>query len=504
MTASGLPTSRLKSQRLNHIDRRANSTQRSACQHKESGAACEEVSIKEPTNNASAATPSYASPVDASSSQVLLDSDSDNDETPAMTSANELVEESDEEHSDNEDDSQGGTSNDANESASKRPRVSTEAEEKANAFWSNLQLKFAQPADNDKKRKARLLQIPVGKKTSKKKQGSRKADVSQKTLRKRPDQFKGEGYIILDSQLYCEFCKTNIGSSMTQCNQHRNCNEHKVNKVKESDDKAEEREYKRAIMQFQKEVKEDTGREVQGLVQIGNKTQIFRAEALDQFIKAGIPVKKLNKLRRWLERRCGLTLTADNHMQATYLPPLRMKEQSAIRKEFDEQDVGVSYDGTTHNGESFSITARFCDEDAHCSVLCLRVRWYRGSMSNEEISAAVITEPVQYAHIPLVNVLDINNDSCSPNIVAYEETLSKVMPYADHDPCCPHTGCHTGEAMNTPILKEFYNDYNEILVSQTMLECISEKNAGRQHKRRVQASDGGLSKVLWRHPSTRI
>ena len=80
-------------------------------------------------------------------------------------------------------------------------------------------------------------------------------------------------------------------------------------------------------------------------------------------------------------------------------------------------------------------------------------------MNNEKISSKMISDPVQYGGIPLNNTLDLPYDSAAPNLLSYESTLSSVMPYADPEQCCPHTGNHTGERFDTPTMDDFLKDY---------------------------------------------
>ena len=80
-----------------------------------------------------------------------------------------------------------------------------------------------------------------------------------------------------------------------------------------------------------------------------------RAECLEETLKAGIPVYKIDKLRPYLERRMGISLTRSDELSATFIPPLKLKEEKLLRDEFKDEYVGVYSDGTTHCGESHGI-----------------------------------------------------------------------------------------------------------------------------------------------------
>ena len=120
-------------------------------------------------------------------------------------------------------------------------------------------------------------------------------------------------------------------------------------------------------------------------------TQVARAECLEETLKAGIPVFKVDKLRPWLEKRMGVSLTQSNNLVQAYLPPLKLKEHKTLMSEFRGELIGVYHDGTTHNGESFCIVFRACKSGFVFKVCCVRVHWLRGSMSADQISATLIT-----------------------------------------------------------------------------------------------------------------
>ena len=323
--------------------------------------------------------------------------------------------------------------------------------------------KLRQPAprETDSKRKrATLVAAHLKKRGSLKKQGTRKNDVKLETLKKRPSEYPGNGFIVSAGQLFCSGCHKNIGSSKQAARQHINTEEHKTGLKKTKARDKNRDKIMAAITDFEKEVAEENdGVRVAGLVDVPKETQTFRAEVLEEFLKAGIAAQKTDRLRNFLQRRCGMTLVAADKLLSTYLQPLRIKEKKTFREEVDGQDVGIANDGTTHCGESHAWTARWCTEDIDLHTRVGGVRWFRGSMNNEEISATMITAPVQYGGIPLINILDLPYDSAAPNLLSYESTLTKVMPYADGEQCCPHTGNHTGEKMNTPTMDKFLKEY---------------------------------------------
>ena len=168
----------------------------------------------------------------------------------------------------------------------------------------------------------------IGRRKSKKKNGSRATDVTGPTPRGRPAQHPGEDFEVRSNQLFCTNCNENIGSGNQSITIHKASKKHKGSKEDTAKKKHNAVEMKKAIEDFQEEVEEEQdGAQVCGLVGVPEGTQIFRAEALEQFISAGIEVQKLGTLRPWLEKNCGHRLTQTSKLMSVYLRPLNSRKR---------------------------------------------------------------------------------------------------------------------------------------------------------------------------------
>ena len=301
------------------------------------------------------------------------------------------------------------------------------------------------PAKIDKKRKVPISRPPIGKKKARKKNGSRVSDVSIKTARKRLAEHPGESLQIEGGQLYCEACKTNVGSSVTACRVHCACDSHKEAMLSFNSSRVNLDALKAAVQEFSDQIQEETGFRPQGMCDIPIDTQAFRAETLEEWLSAGIEVQKIDKLRSFLERRCGLTLTQADKMQSNYLAPIGNKETKTIREEMKDQLVGTYTDGTTHQGEAFTVVDRWADSERHIKLRALTVKILEGSLDHNEIASLLIQANSEVGHVPLANILAVMNDSVSANLSAYKDVLSAACPYADDEQCLPHTGNNAGK-----------------------------------------------------------
>ena len=315
------------------------------------------------------------------------------------------------------------------------------------------------PAKVDKKRTTQLNKPPCGKKTSKKKQGSRKADVKLGTLKSRPIQFPGETLEIKFGQLWCACCSLPVGSGKAATKQHVTSSAHKAAMLQAENNDTNAQEIRASLDEYIQDTIEETGCTVAGLDQVDVATQLFRADCLESLIGAGVEVEKVNKLRPFLERIGGRKLTQASKLQSTYLPPLCKKEFQKLVKEVKGQKVGVYHDGTTHSGEAFAIILRWVDNNMKIHLRAIKVSFLEGSLANKQISAELI-QALAEVGVKLSSVFAFMNDSVAANITSFADTLALACVHSDNELCTPHTANHVGEAFDTPVLDEFMTAYN--------------------------------------------
>ena len=344
---------------------------------------------------------------------------------------------------------------DSDSGGEEEPAFETEATAKLKDFMK----KFKQPKPAANATKERKI-VTTAKRGSRRKHGSRKTDVKGKTLAKRPSQFPGQGFKVTGGQLYCCCCKKNIGSGMQRVKEHVESDQHKQQLEEWNKSNHKAKRLKLSIIEWNAEVARE-GEQVTGSVTAPEDVQLFRAETLREFIQAGVDVGKIDRLRSHLECKAGMCLTGSNHLMEMYMGPLKKEERDLIREEVADQDVSVAHDGTTHEGEAFAVTLKWLTDDVEFKSCALRAHLLEASLNNEEISRTLITDISQHGQIPLTNVVDINNDSASPNGASHNNTASVVMLYADLDPCIPHTGNNAGDKLedSCPTLGDFMKDY---------------------------------------------
>ena len=101
----------------------------------------------------------------------------------------------------------------------------------------------------------------------------------------------------------------------------------------------------------------------------------YRLHVVEEFLKAGIPVRKMDKLGTLLERQ-GYWLSHSSNMM-DYVTTIYKQEieriKAEIRQGVSTRDVSVIYDGRTRQGEAIGILVRFVDNDWNIVQRLIRI-----------------------------------------------------------------------------------------------------------------------------------
>jgi ribosomal protein L6P/L9E len=299
------------------------------------------------------------------------------------------------------------------------------------------------------------LQNKEGRGASKKKNGSRKSDVSAQAVRLRVEENPEQGLEVLHGQLFCAPCSTNVCSSKSNCEKHLATRKHIMALAKSAraaDNGAMLTKQLRVF--YEDNATETVG--VAGMERVDDDTQLFRAEILESWIESGIPVNKLEKnLRAILEKYAKKSLTHPNNLMKTFMGPLCAKELELLKTELKGQFIGNYNDGTTHLGEAFSQCVRYMTEDMVLQTRCARVAILAATLDAAEISGELLTTIAQDLQLRLIDVLAWMNDAASPNTAAFNHVLSAACPASTQNNCLGHTFSHVGQALGTPYLDAF-------------------------------------------------
>ena len=83
--------------------------------------------------------------------------------------------------------------------------------------------------------------------------------------------------------------------------------------------------------------------------QVSMEERVYRAEVVEQFLKAGIPLKNIYTLCDISEEN-AFRLTHSLRL-SDYISPLHLKERQSVRESISGRDVSVIFDGTSRLGK---------------------------------------------------------------------------------------------------------------------------------------------------------
>ena len=178
-----------------------------------------------------------------------------------------------------------------------------------------------------------------------------------------PDQF----LIVRGTKIFCDACKEILSSKKSVIKLHCASQNHVRSKEK-SKSKLKEQTIAKALS------REKTCQDSTLLL----AQQAYRQEIEEEFLKAGIPISKIDKLHSLLEKN-GHRLTSSSNL-VQYITLIFKKEVDTIKKELSlpgqglmTRDMSVIFDGSTRQGEAIAIIVRFIEEQWAITQRLIRI-----------------------------------------------------------------------------------------------------------------------------------
>ena len=268
----------------------------------------------------------------------------------------------------------------------------------------------------------------------------------------RVKEFPGECLSVRSGKLFCDACREELALKKSTIKNHiESGDKHKRAKEKLSRKEARERDIAESLRSYDKEV-QPAG------TQVSMEERVFRLRVVEEFLRAGIPLAKIDDLRGILEEG-ALRLTHSSHL-ADYIPPILRTEKQKVRKELEGKHVSVVFDGTTRMGEALAVVVRYCSGWTIKQKL-VRLSMLAKSLCGEEVAREVLTVLSTELGIPSSHLLAIMRDRASVNNVAVR-TIAIMYPSAMDIGCFSHTLNNVGEKFQVPTLDKFMKHWEEI------------------------------------------
>ena len=214
------------------------------------------------------------------------------------------------------------------------------------------------------------------------------------------------------SKLFCSACREEISCKKSVINSHIKSTKHSNGKERLLRKCQNEKTIADALKSY------DSGVHPVGET-LPESTRVYRVKVVSSFLKAGIPLAKLDDLRE-LFKENGHSLTSSTHLRQV-LPFILREEMLNIKEEISGKPVSIIFDGTTHVAEAFAVVIRFLDGWNVKQRLC-GLKFMAKSLLGEEVARLLVSTELGISSSLIIAAM---HDRASVNAVAMR-TLSKL------------------------------------------------------------------------------
>ena len=185
-------------------------------------------------------------------------------------------------------------------------------------------------------------------------------------------------------------------------------------------------------------------------------TRVFRVKVVSEFLKAGIPLVKIDKLRDLLESG-GYSLASSTHLRQL-IPFILNEEIDSLREQLSGKCLSIIFDGTTHVAEAFVVVVRYLDSEWVISQKVAQLLLLSKSLCGKEVARLLVDVLSTKLGVPTSNIVAAMRDRASVNSVAMR-TVRVLYNRVFDVGCLSHTLDHVGEKMNTPFVDDFIKSW---------------------------------------------
>ena len=275
-------------------------------------------------------------------------------------------------------------------------------------------------------------------------------NVKNVPLQDRINQFPDQHLSVRGTTIFCNACREIVSSKKSILASH--CSSRKHAKGKDALKRSRLREQTIAEALSREKTRKDNT--------LPLAEQAYRQEVVEEFLKAGIPIGKVDGLRPLLEKN-GYRLPHSAHL-GQYVSLIFKQEVERIKKELSlpgedmTRDVSVIFDGSTRQGEAIAIILRFINDDWMITQRLIRIDICSKSVNSEEL-ARVLNEAlcVEFG-IKANSLLAAMRDGASVNQAALDR-IAFIFPKMLNIVCFSHTLDNVGKHLEIPTLLEFGN-----------------------------------------------
>ncbi|PFX19546.1 hypothetical protein AWC38_SpisGene16042 [Stylophora pistillata] len=172
---------------------------------------------------------------------------------------------------------------------------------------------------------------------------------------------------------------------------------------------------------------------------IHGPTTVYRFKVVRAFLKAGVPINKIDQFREIFEDQ-GYSLSHSSNL-STMIDVINKEEKEKVKKEITGRNVSVIFDGTAHVSEATNIIVGFVSDDWKIEQHLVKLLLVKKSMTGEELAQQLLSCLSTNLGINLALLLAATRDRASVNDVAVR-TLKILYPNLVDIGCFSHTLDH--------------------------------------------------------------
>eukprot|EP00117_Sycon_ciliatum_P044720 scpid58860/ scgid0871/ len=250
--------------------------------------------------------------------------------------------------------------------------------------------------------------------------------------------FRMPEYLCISAgKLFCEVCHAIVQPKKSVVKTHILSMNHQLSKERRAKAKAHQATLTKSCRVYEE-------KNAQQLVGTGltkavgdNAIPVVRANVVESFLKAGIPLTKIDCIRPVLEHN-NAKLTYSSHM-AQLIPFLTDVELDRLKEEIKRAEyIAVIFDGTTHLGEALAIIIRFVDSSWSNQQRLVRLHVLAKSLKGTELARELITCLSTFFQVPHDKTVAFVRDGAAVNTVAVRQVRDLVYPRSIDIVCASH------------------------------------------------------------------
>lgn len=261
-------------------------------------------------------------------------------------------------------------------------------------------------------------------------------------------EFKDEYLTTVSGKLRCDACKEIISKKKSSVKKHVASQKH----LKSKDAIRREKKRDQSVKDLLTKNSEAKG------ATLPEETRLHRFELVESFLKAGIPLLKVDTLRPFLEKY-GHRLTSRSHL-TEMIPLILKKERDLVKSEIAKNDAfSVIFDGSTRLGEALAIVVRFVDDRWNVQQRLVKLEVLARSVNAPQLAQRLIQcLAVDYSIQPN-QLLAAMRDGASVNEAGLQQ-ISFYFPNIFNVTCFSHTIDNVGKHFEFTVLDIFSRNWN--------------------------------------------